>query len=304
MPPSVSVVVPAYRSGATLFACLETLTTQNYPDYEVIVVDSSPQDDCGEQVRARFPGVRYHHTTARMLPHAARNLGIELSHGDLLVFTDPDIYAPPSWLAQMAAAQHAFGGMVAGGLACYGARWTDRAMHLSKFDMWLPGGPTRRIDSAATANTACRRDDLQKVGGFRGDVMAGDTELSWRFRAAGLPLTFVPGALVYHHHLGDVTSLLAERRARGRDFAGVYAVGRSKMQLAVRLAVTLLLLRSVKLVGRAVYHTWQAGQLRASLDVLPVVFLGHCAWLWGEAETYFAQLMSPLHYDASPLSHS
>lgn len=304
MPPLISVIVPAYRSGATLLASLATLTTQHYPTYEVIVVDSSPQDDCGAEVCARFPDVHYHHAATRLLPHGARNLGVELSRGELLVFTDPDIYAPPFWLSQMAAAQTAFGGMIAGGLACYGARWADRAMHLSKFDMWLPGGPTRAIDSAATANMACARRDWLRVGGFRGETMSGDTELSWRFRTAGLPLTFVPAAVVYHHHLGNVSDLLVERRARGRDFAALYAEGWSTSRLLRRLIATLLPFRVVKLTGRAILHAWRAGQLAASLDVLPVVAMAHSAWLAGELETYLKRLTAAAQADATPVSHA
>ncbi len=304
MPPLISVIVPAYRSGATLMASLATLTAQQYPNYEVVVVDSSPQDDCGAMVRAQFPDVRYHHSATRLLPHGARNLGVELSSGELLVFTDPDIYAPRLWLSQIATAQAAFGGMVAGGLACYGARWTDRAMHLSKFDTWLPGGPTRAIDSAATANMACTRRDWLRVGGFRGDTMSGDTELSWRFRAAGLPLTFVPTAVVYHHHLGHVADLLVERRARGQDFAALYAEEWSRSRLLRQVIVTALPFRLVKLAGRAALHAWRAGQLAASLDVLPVVAMAHGAWLAGELETYLKRLTAVTQVHANPLSHA
>jgi GT2 family glycosyltransferase len=304
MPPMISVIVPAYRSDATLLASLATLTTQRDVEYEVVVVDSSPQDACGAAVRARFPGVRYRHVPTRLLPHAARNLGVELSTGELLVFTDPDIYAPPLWLAQMAAAQRAFGGMIAGSIACHGAAWTDRAMHLSKFDLWLPGGATRSVDSAATANMACSRADFLRLGGFRGEMMAGDTELSWRFRDAGLPVTFVPAAVVYHHHLGSIRDLLGERRARGRDFAALYAEGWSRARVAGRLVSTLLPLRAAKLTARAVRHAWRAGQLAASLDVLPVVMLAHGAWLVGESETYYRHLNAALQTDAHPIPHA
>ena len=42
--PRVSVVVCAYNAGRTMDACLESLRTLNYPDYEVIVVNDGSKD--------------------------------------------------------------------------------------------------------------------------------------------------------------------------------------------------------------------------------------------------------------------
>ena len=73
--PTASVVVPAYLSHATIERSLESLTRQVFTDYELIVVDSSPDGRSEGIVRERFPSVRYFHSPNRMYPHQARNHG-------------------------------------------------------------------------------------------------------------------------------------------------------------------------------------------------------------------------------------
>ena len=44
MTPRVSVVIPAYRSAATIAGTLTALRAQRFRDFETVVVDSSPDD--------------------------------------------------------------------------------------------------------------------------------------------------------------------------------------------------------------------------------------------------------------------
>ncbi|HVS63108.1 MAG TPA: glycosyltransferase [Thermoanaerobaculia bacterium] len=53
--PRVSVVIPAYRSHATIAGCLAALRQQEYRSFEVVVVDSSPDERTAREVRA-LPG--------------------------------------------------------------------------------------------------------------------------------------------------------------------------------------------------------------------------------------------------------
>jgi len=96
--PRVSVVLPAYRSEATVAGCLAALRRQTFADFDVVLVDSGPGGGTAAIVARDFPEVRCHVSPARLLPHAARNLGISLSSGELLLLSDPDTYARPDWI--------------------------------------------------------------------------------------------------------------------------------------------------------------------------------------------------------------
>jgi glycosyltransferase involved in cell wall biosynthesis len=50
-----SLIVPTYNRKNSLRRCLTIATSQDYPDYEVIVVDDGSTDDTEEIVRWEFP---------------------------------------------------------------------------------------------------------------------------------------------------------------------------------------------------------------------------------------------------------
>lgn len=60
--PFVSVIVPARNEEGKIGRCLESLAKQNYPRYEVIVIDDRSDDRTAEIIRsiaARYPCIKY-----------------------------------------------------------------------------------------------------------------------------------------------------------------------------------------------------------------------------------------------------
>jgi glycosyltransferase involved in cell wall biosynthesis len=286
--PEVSIVIPAYRSEETIARSLSTMLSQEFNDYEVVVVDSSPDNHTEEIVRGRYPTILYHHHSRRLLPHAARNRGVELARGRLLVFTDPDVYAPANWLAALVAAYQKHEGVIAGAISCFGRRYVDVGLHHCKFDSWLPGGGERRFEVAATANMLCNRTAFENVGGFNEVSMLSDTLMSWALAKKSIPIWFIPDACVEHHHIGTWKSLLRERYLRGKEFAHLRLAwnGWSGTRIVCQAAVSLIPLRLAKLTWRGMTNARRAGTLTEYLKVAPVVVSGQAAWLAGEAVAY------------------
>jgi GT2 family glycosyltransferase len=286
--PRVSVVIPAWRSHATIAGCLEALAGQSFRDFETIVVDSSPGDETGRIVREGFPAVRFERSPRRLLPHAARNRGAELARGELLVFTDPDCYARPDWLERLLEARRRTGGTVVGALACHGRRWRDQGLHLCKFSKWLPAGALRPVDMSPTANMLISREDFTKAGGFPGEQMLGDVVLSWALQDHGRTLWLAPDAVVAHHHTQSFRDFLAERLTRGRMYGDLRTVRLRERRgaLAFYLLVTVLPVRLPRILGLVAGHAMRARQGRLFLATLPIVAAGHAAALAGEAAAY------------------
>ncbi|HEX6199093.1 MAG TPA: glycosyltransferase [Thermoanaerobaculia bacterium] len=292
--PRVSVVVPAYLSHETVAGCLEAFRRQEYRSFEVVVVDSSPDDRTARVVRG-FPEVRLVRSRRRLLPHAARNLGVRRSRGELLVFMDPDVYPRSDCLGELVAAYGATGRPVVGALSCHGRRWLDVGIHLCKFSKWLPGGTARPVDMSPTANMLVDRATFQAAGGFEGGLMLGDALFSWRLREAGWTLGFAPRAEVAHHHTSGLRAFLRERYVRGVMFGVLRAdwegLGRGRSLLY--LAVSLLPVRLARILALTAGHCRRAGQLRQLLATLPVPLLGHAASLLGESRAYLARVVRP-----------
>ncbi|HEX3531071.1 MAG TPA: glycosyltransferase [Thermoanaerobaculia bacterium] len=292
--PSLSVIIPAYESAATIAGCLEALARQTCQDFETIVVDSSPEKTTEDLVTARFPWVRFHHSPHRLLPHAARNLGVSLAESPLLLFTDPDVYPHPGWVERMVAAHQETGNVIVGAIACHGRRWRDQGIHLCKFSKWLPGGHSRRVDMGPTANLLLSRADFAAAGGLPGDEMLGDVSLSWRLWDTGRELRFEPGAIVEHHHLHTVRSFLVERYTRGMLYGRlrVERVGRKRSAALIYLLASVLPVRLPRILVLVAGQSARAGQTGRFLSTLPLIVLGHSASLAGEAVAWAGFLTS------------
>lgn len=82
----VSVIVPTYNSSDTLQRCLESIQKQNYPFYEIIVVDNCSTDSTIETATKYGTKTISHRGNAA----SARNVGIAKSSGEYLLFLDSD----------------------------------------------------------------------------------------------------------------------------------------------------------------------------------------------------------------------
>jgi GT2 family glycosyltransferase len=290
--PAVSVIVPAYDSHATIPGTLDAIASQTFRDFETIVVDSGPDDTAARLIGERFPWVRFERSGRRLLPHAARNRGVELAQGELLVFTDPDIYPYADWLERLVTAHRETDAVIVGALACHGERWLDQGIHICKFSKWLPGGRVRLLDVSPTANMLISRRDFMAAGGLPGEEMLGDVTLSWSLRDGGRELRFEPAAVGEHHHVQTLREFLRERYQRGKMFGRLRAGrrGHGRGVLFLYLTVSVLPVRLSRILALVAAQAWRARQTLLYLATLPLVVLGHAASLAGEAVVYAQRL--------------
>jgi GT2 family glycosyltransferase len=285
----VSVVIPAYQARRTLPCCLDHLKAQTFTDFQTIVVDSGAEPSLNPPAFQGLPQASILRSAARLLPHTASNRALSAATGDLLVFLDADAYPRREWLARLVEGWTVNGGVVAGAVACHGDRWLDQAAHLCKFDKWLPGDGTRRLTDAPSVSLLVSRQDFGRLGGFVEGTMHADTDLSWRLHDAGIPITLIADAIVEHHHLHSLGSLLSERYLRGRGY-GLLWVSRfrpTRTHLAWRVFISLLPLRLASQTRRV----WRQARLSETISttrlvgVMPVVCLALYAWLLGESRS-------------------
>lgn len=293
-PPSVAIILPAYNSSQTINDCLEAICAQTYAEIRVMVVDSSPDDRVERIVKERFPQIAYLHVRERLLPHAARNLGVRQTASDLLIFTDPDIYAPPEWVDTLVKARQQYGGVIIGALNNHGNRWLDWGIHLGKFDAFLPERTIRPLDFCATANMLCSRSDFEKAGGFVDQEMLGDLLISWKFRESHIPIRLYPQAAAAHHHTQSFREFLGERFQRGMDYGRlrIEHYHWTRTQIFRHLLLTVSGLRLAGLVYRTGNHSRRAGCFTKFLWSLPVSALGQLGWLSGEAAAFLGAIRS------------
>jgi len=89
----VSVIIAAKNEAERIGSCLDSVLSQTYKDYGVIVVDDGSTDDTPRIVKSyeekSHGKVRIVSSPSRG-PGYARNIGVESSSGDILAFIDGD----------------------------------------------------------------------------------------------------------------------------------------------------------------------------------------------------------------------
>ena len=90
----LSFIVPVYKVEAYLHKCVDSLLSQDYADYEIILVDDGSPDGCPQicdDYAAAHDNIRVIHRENGGLS-AARNTGIKAARGTYICFVDSDDY--------------------------------------------------------------------------------------------------------------------------------------------------------------------------------------------------------------------
>ncbi len=98
----VSVVIPAYNEERWIDKALEAISKQDYPDYEVIVVDNASQDRTSEVVApyvAKDPRIKLIHEPRKGLLFA-REAGRRTASGQIIAQMDADCIPKPYWISR------------------------------------------------------------------------------------------------------------------------------------------------------------------------------------------------------------
>jgi N-acetylglucosaminyl-diphospho-decaprenol L-rhamnosyltransferase len=217
--PTMSVCVIAYNSGPTLRTCLERLGAQTYRDFEAIVIDNASPDPGDAAIAAEFPWVRLIRNNENLGFTGAGNQGAREARGRWYVLLNPDAFARPEWLAELAAAAgrhpqvRAFTsvqlaedapGMLDGlgdvmsifGIPYRGGYLNPDTGQAREGEVFSPCGAAMMIDRAL----------FLELGGFDEAFFCygEDVDLGYRLQLAGEPTLLVPKAVI--GHVGSASS--------------------------------------------------------------------------------------------------
>ena len=99
----ISIIVPIYNSEAYLSRCILSVLQQNYPDFELILVDDGSTDLSGtitEIWKKRDSRIRTIHKENGG-QSSARNAGLEQAEGEYITFVDSDDYVSSDYLSYL-----------------------------------------------------------------------------------------------------------------------------------------------------------------------------------------------------------
>lgn len=103
--PRVSVIISSYNLKAYLGACVRSCLTQDYSDYEVIIVDDCSTDgsyELAQSLAASEPRVKVVKTNVNSNMPQVLNLGVRASSGEYILPLDADNMLPKGTLSVLA----------------------------------------------------------------------------------------------------------------------------------------------------------------------------------------------------------
>jgi glycosyltransferase involved in cell wall biosynthesis len=237
--PFISVILCTRNRAAALKETLDTLRLCRIPSgwkLEFIVVDNGSTDTTAECIRSaaeKNPGLRGLFEPKPGLSNA-RNAGVALSQGEIVLFTDDDVRLPEDWIEQLAAPLLAERCEAVTGRITLAPDLVQSWM-TPVHQLWLAASPEAggngQMKELIGANMGFRRTVLDHVPTFDPELGAGalgsaeDTLFGWQIAEAGFKIHYVPEASVEHHP--DLTRLqrrnwLGDAVKRGRAAAYLY----------------------------------------------------------------------------------
>lgn len=217
MQPLVSVVIINRNGREFVDACLRSVFSSDYPEYEVIFVDNASDDGSLEYVKDNFRNnlrLAFVENKESVGPAVGRNRGVRAAQGKYILFLDNDTQIDKICIRELVAVLENDGsvGEAQAKLLKLGAdniydcagdylgplgfliERSRGVKDVGQFDYIAD------ILSAKSAGCIIRRDVFDKIGGFDEDfyMYLEETDLSWRVWLAGYRVVFIPQAVVYH----------------------------------------------------------------------------------------------------------
>jgi GT2 family glycosyltransferase len=233
--PLISIVIPNLNGRKHLSGCLSSIYSQDFKDFEVIVIDNGSTDGSVEYIKDNFPQTIIIGNDDNLGFAMANNQGIEIAKGKYIATLNNDTVADKDWLKHIVA--------VAESSATPVGMWAPKILSLKQSEQIdSVGGLLIYCDGIAKGRgrlekdtgqynnerdilfpSACcalyRKKMLDEVGYFDEDFFAycEDTDLGLRARLSGWRALSVPEAIIYHYYSGtggeysDMKAFLVER---------------------------------------------------------------------------------------------
>ena len=235
--PLVSVLIVTYNGYALTRRCIDAVRCNEYPHYEIILVDNGSSDGTVEAASKDFgDNIKIIALRENLGPSAARNRGMEAASGEFVAFLDNDTVPDSKWLIN-GIARMAVDSKI-GAVQCRLMLNSDRKRFDYAGDYFGSCGFLVQrvrtgeedvgqadneaiIFSAKSAGMLCRRDAFDAVGGFDDDyfIFVEETDLALRMWLAGYTALYLPTSVVYHE-FGSSRDVLDDRHTRLVRFHG------------------------------------------------------------------------------------
>lgn len=273
--PKFSIITPVYNRPSEVYELLESLTKQNFKDFEVIIVEDGSTEKC-QEICSKFENlldIRYYFKE-NSGQGFSRNFGFEKAKGEYFIQLDSDVLVPEQYFEEINKslendAFDAFGGPDA---AHSSFSPIQKAINYAMTSVFTTGGIRGKKTNMGgqftprSFNFGLSRKVWETVGGYKITRMGEDIEFSKRIINAGFNVGLIPEAYIYHKRRTSLSQFFKQLHFFGRARINIarYYPEQLKLVHFFPAAFTLFLISIV--VSFFIYPLW--GMLSLILLIL------------------------------------
>jgi len=202
-----SVIIPVYNRPIELAELLNCLTQQDYPNFEVVIIEDGSKIDSKEVVDTFKNKLAISYFVKENRGQGfARNYAFERAKGDFFVILDSDALIEPTYLTEV------YKGIQEDQLDLFGGPDREhvsftpiqKAISYSMTSFFTTGGIRGKAKNIGgkfhprSFNMGISRRVWEKTGGFKITRMGEDIEFSIRCIENGFKSGLLPNAFIYH----------------------------------------------------------------------------------------------------------
>ena len=264
-----SIVVPVYNRPDEVDELLESLCSQTYKDFEVVIVEDGSNITC-KDVCDKYAGILsiHYYYKENSGPGQSRNFGVERAQGEYVIIVDSDAVTPPGYMQAIDDELQRQPSDAWGGPDAAHESFTDiqKAISYAMTSFFTTGGirgGKKQLDKKfypRSFNLGVRREVYNQLGGFSTErfskmsLYGEDIDFSIRIYKDGFSCRLFPDAWLWHKRRTDFR----------RFWRQVYNSGYARVNL-----------------GRKYPEALKAVHILPALFTVGVVVL-LCCWLTGE----------------------
>ncbi len=189
----VSIVVPTKNRSNLLPKLIRNLSSLDYPEYEIIIVDDCSTDNTKDLLK-EYP-IKSVILEKPVGSAEARNIGIKEAKNNIIALTDSDCFVSKKWLKNLVPYLKNYD--VVGGKVKFRDETENKFNPFNtKNEMVLTEKSS--INFLNTSNMIFKKETWKVSGGFL-NYRIEDLEFSWRLMRKGFKLFYSPKGLVIHH---------------------------------------------------------------------------------------------------------
>ena len=273
LPPIISIITPTYNRADELVHLYESLKKQtvDLKLFEFIISDDGSTDitqSMVEEWQFNSPFKINFISQKNQGPGAARNHGLDIAEGELILFIDSDCEAHPDWIQTIYEEYLNDSFDACGGPDGSKDDFTilQKAIDFAMTSFITTGGMRGHSEKMMakffprTHNMGLKRSVYEKVGGF-GDLRHGqDIELSNRIRKSGARIKFLINAVVYHRRRTSIKQFFKQVFNWGVARINLGKIDPAMLE-PIHFLPSLATLFGFSIVGTAIYLDFPLDQL-------------------------------------------